>query len=38
MQYDQNKDAVITGFSVEFSAGTKNPTFYQNTDAPLSLL
>ena len=30
------KDAVITGFSVEFSAGTKNPTFYQNTDAPLS--
>lgn len=29
-------DAVVTGFSVEFSAGTKNPTFYQDTDAPLS--
>ena len=29
-------DAVLTGFTVEFSAGTKNPTFYQNTNAPLS--
>ena len=42
--YDFNSDrqvikisnAVVTGFSVEFSAGTKNPTFYQDTDAPLS--
>lgn len=29
-------DAVLTGFTVEFSAGTKNPTFYQDTNAPLS--
>tara|TARA_R100001509_G_C4854731_1_gene211302 strand:- start:234 stop:1115 length:882 start_codon:yes stop_codon:yes gene_type:complete len=29
------KDAVITGFTVEYSAGTKNPSFY-NDSMPLS--
>jgi len=28
--------AVITGFTVEYSTGTQNPTFFKKTNAPLS--
>ena len=29
-------NAVVSDFTVEFSAGTQNPTFFKETDAPLS--
>ena len=30
------KNAVISDFTVEYSAGTQSPTFFKNTAAPLS--
>ena len=31
------RNAVVTDFTVEYSAGTQNPTFFKDTGAPLSV-
>ena len=30
------KNAVVSDFTVDYSAGTQNPTFFKDTNAPLS--